>query len=100
MVPDDPLGYRLALIEAFRRRGIFAPGVPHLSEECLAWPTAGSDPGHDIGWLVEPLRRHTDWMRYEGDRLRIFKGARGAAARLHAQPTEKPDDALFRFGEL
>ncbi len=37
LVPDDPYGYREALVEAFRRRGIVPPGVEHLSEDALLW---------------------------------------------------------------
>ena len=37
LVPDDDLGYRIAVIEAFRRRGIYPQGVRSLSAECLCW---------------------------------------------------------------
>jgi hypothetical protein len=37
LVPDDPHGYRIALIEAFRRRGIHPRGVRSLSVESLLW---------------------------------------------------------------
>jgi hypothetical protein len=39
LVPDDPLGYRVALIEAFRRRGILPDDVKVISEESLRWDT-------------------------------------------------------------
>ncbi len=38
MVSDDDLGYRLALIESFRRRGIYPKEVRTLSVESLRWP--------------------------------------------------------------
>jgi len=37
LVPDDRLNYRLAVIGAFRRRGIYPRGVRNLSEESLLW---------------------------------------------------------------
>lgn len=37
LVRDDDLGYRAALIEAFRRRGIRPEGVRSYAEESLAW---------------------------------------------------------------
>lgn len=36
-VPEDPYGYREALVLAFRRYGITVPNVPDLSEESLRW---------------------------------------------------------------
>ena len=36
-VPDDPCGYREALVYAFRRYGIRVDGVADLSEESLLW---------------------------------------------------------------
>jgi len=37
LVPDDPWGYREALIDAFRVRGIYPPNVTSLSEDSLRW---------------------------------------------------------------
>jgi hypothetical protein len=37
MVGDDALGYRIAIIEAFRKRGIFPADVRTLSVESLRW---------------------------------------------------------------
>lgn len=37
LVTDDRLNYRLAVIEAFRRRGIYPRDVTNLSEESLLW---------------------------------------------------------------
>src|SRR5690606_2340937 len=76
MVPDDTLGYRIALIDAFRQRGIFAPGVTHLSEDCLVWPGAADFEEFQPDWLIEHLRRRTDWLRYEGDRRELFEKSR------------------------
>lgn len=37
LFPDDPLNYRVALIEAFRRRGIYPRDVRTMSEDALRW---------------------------------------------------------------
>ena len=36
--PDDPDGVRIAFMEAFRLRGIYADGAASFSEESLFWP--------------------------------------------------------------
>ena len=42
--PTDQGGYRIAMIESFRRRGIYASNVRSLSEESLLWfPPEGDD---------------------------------------------------------
>ncbi len=38
-VPEDPLGYRLAFMESFRKWGIYPPGLRSMSIESLLWPT-------------------------------------------------------------
>ena len=37
-VPDDPLEQRNALIEGFRRRGVYPEGVTSLAADALRWP--------------------------------------------------------------
>ncbi|MEK1888976.1 MAG: S8 family serine peptidase [Phyllobacterium sp.] len=37
LVPDDPRGYRVAFVAAFRDRGIYPSGVRHLSPGNLIW---------------------------------------------------------------
>lgn len=49
LVPDDPMGYRAAFIEAFRRRGIYPRGIRTLSEESLRWS--------------QPLPRHVELLQ-------------------------------------
>ena len=54
LVPDDPWGYREALIDAFARRAIYPRHVPTLAEDALLWrpprrampPVAGLDAAH------------------------------------------------------
>ena len=44
LVPHDPLGYRVAFIEAFRHRGIYPQAVRNLSIESVCW----DDPRIDL----------------------------------------------------
>lgn len=37
LVPDDPWGYREALVDAFRRRNLYPRDVASLSEDALLW---------------------------------------------------------------
>jgi hypothetical protein len=60
LVPDDPVGYRDAFIDAFARRGIFPEGVLNLSEDALLWrpPTIKLQP-------IQAL--HFSELRFAGD---------------------------------
>jgi hypothetical protein len=67
LVPDDPRGYRIAVIEAFRRRGIYPRDVRTLSVESLRWqkpPVEGRLPGQarilrnlNINWDLSAGRK-------------------------------------------
>ncbi len=41
VVGDDDLNYRVALVEAFRRRGLYPQGVSSLSPSSLVWASPG-----------------------------------------------------------
>ena len=69
-VPEDPHGYREALVLAFRRYGITVPNVPDLSEEALLWKPpeiplgtvaglsfADLRHGHEPGWFTNQDER-------------------------------------------
>ncbi|HYX23590.1 MAG TPA: peptidase S8, partial [Thermoanaerobaculia bacterium] len=65
LVPDDDRGYRIAVVEAFRRRGIYPQGVRSLSTESLCWSgplDADVDELRKLLPGVEDLRRlPPDW---------------------------------------
>jgi hypothetical protein len=44
LVPVDPFGYRIAMIEAFRRRGIVPEGCLSLAPDSLLWEGDASNP--------------------------------------------------------
>ena len=43
LVPNDPLGFRVALIESFKRRGIYPVGIRTLSVENLSYSSYSED---------------------------------------------------------
>jgi hypothetical protein len=47
VMPDDPLGYRIALVEGFRRRGIYPGDVRTLADEALRWRNPLQEIGKD-----------------------------------------------------
>ncbi|MEE8525985.1 MAG: tetratricopeptide repeat-containing protein [Thermoanaerobaculia bacterium] len=52
MVPNDRLDYRLAIIEAFQRRGIYPSDVRNMSVESLVWRPPRGD-GIDLAPLFD-----------------------------------------------
>jgi len=86
MVPNDRRGYRVALIESFRRWGILPKGLRTLSEEQLRWPFArmkdleGWNALTDVALQIRPLITETLYVR---DRRVLFEKLRTARALTH-----------------
>ena len=61
LFPADSLGLRAALVEGFRKRGIYPDGVSGLADEAVAWPSAAELglPPLDVVEIVEPLVAET-----------------------------------------
>lgn len=83
LVRDDDRGYRIAVIEAFRRRGIHPRDVRTLSEESLRWKCP--DPWNyeqtrfeGIKELLEPL----EIWNLKSDRRDIFQQNQSACEQL------------------
>lgn len=100
LVPDDPLGYRLAFLEAFRNRGIFPRKIRTLSLESLNW----REPEQQIRGLGEIVRRlDLDW-NLDQDRRLAYEASRNNAVRLHRWLTDRwlskelTDDDLRTLG--
>lgn len=75
LVPDDRRHYRVAFIEAFRRRGIFPSDVRSMSEESLRWQGPDPNAGYDdrqvyLGREIESILQ--GW-NLDNDRHNIFK---------------------------
>jgi len=54
LVPDDTRNYRVAVIEAFRRRGIYPDDVRTLSVESLRWNTPLPEEGDLLRTVLPP----------------------------------------------
>jgi quinol monooxygenase YgiN len=82
--PEDRHGYRVAFIEAFRRRGIYPDDVRTLSEDSLRWARPGEDPSMPqdmdkrLADFIEGigLRPHVDKLRYRRKRWEIWETTR------------------------
>lgn len=79
IAPDDPRGYRIAFISAFRDRGVFPSGVQHLAVDSLLWepPTL---PDEDIEAITKVLDLR--WNLY-GDRCAVFETSKRNAKAMH-----------------
>lgn len=79
LVPEDRLGYRVAIVSAFRDRGIYAEGVRTLSEVSVAW-----EPPPDP---LASLKQHLDGLDLfrngVTDRRLAYDHSRENAKRLH-----------------
>jgi len=86
LVPDDRLGYRLAIIESFRARGIYPRDVRNLSEESLLWRSPSAKEQEAFRKLfssTSKLRRLAPDWGLTTDRSRIFEQARRSQGWLH-----------------
>ena len=81
LVPDDPRGYRVALIAAFRDRGIYPSGVPSLSVDSAVWeaPPAVAQTsvaalldGLDASWSLDTDRK-TAWRLSDSDAFKVHQ---------------------------
>lgn len=87
MVPNDKYGYRIALIESFRRWGIIPKGLKTLSEEQLRWPYARLE--FEDGWnaldaVVRQLKPLIAEALFSQDREQAFESLRKARSSTHA----------------
>jgi hypothetical protein len=90
MVPSDTHGYRVALIESFRRWGIVPEGLKTLSEEQLRWPyaklefdKAGSSEWNALSSLAVALKDLVSKALYLRDRKEVFENLRAARLKAH-----------------
>ncbi len=76
VVADDSRDYRLAFIDAFRRRGIYPEGIKTLSEESLQFMCEPSlqDSSREIVEIITTfLRDYREVIAYKTQREKIFK---------------------------
>jgi hypothetical protein len=85
LVPDDPHGYRVAFVEAFRRRGIYPRDLRSLSVDALRWRQAAEDRAENLlGEVIVKLREFADRFQYLESRREMFFRTRAWRARTHA----------------
>jgi len=80
VVPDDEWGYRVAFMEAFRRRGIFPREARSLSEESLRWEgpdLTAADAASQVYLGRDLSHQMRDW-NLSGNRRVIFERLRTA----------------------
>jgi hypothetical protein len=89
MMPNDKLGYRVALIESFGRWGMIPDNIKTLSEEQLRWPYAKLEFEAD-GWdalasVADELKKLVSESLFMRDREKIFNTLKAARAETHTQ---------------
>jgi hypothetical protein len=98
LVPDDDRGYRLAVTEAFRRRGIFPRDVRTLAVDSLRWeaPELGELPG--FARLLKKIELNWDQRT---DREVIYETMRANCVELHnwlqSDAIRKPQKGALSF---
>ena len=80
IVPDDDLGYRIAVIEAFRRRGIYPRDVRTLSLDSLRW----QKPAAELPGLPQLLKGLQTGWDLSCDRREVFEQMRKNRSLVHA----------------
>ena len=99
LVPDDDRGYRIAFIEAFRRRGIYPRDVRTLSPESLRWPlVAGNQQFFEP--LADRLRNVANQFMYFKTRREIFEKTEKIGFELNKWIVREGHAALKEFGKL
>jgi hypothetical protein len=84
LVEDDPFGYRVAFVEAFRRRGIYPLDLDTLSVDTLRWQGVDfTKPPRQYKTILDQLRLYADRCFYLNDREALFVATRKARAALH-----------------
>ncbi|MGE5141588.1 MAG: hypothetical protein ACM3JD_19145 [Rudaea sp.] len=84
MVPDDDLGYRLAFVDAFRKRGVIPRDVRTLSEDGLRWlePVTLSFEPYLLPAVSEVKRNLPEWD-VNGRSKEIYDRLAASRALLH-----------------
>jgi hypothetical protein len=91
LVADDDLNYRVAFIEAFRRRGIYPLNLRTLSVESLLWRGPGdgdAPPSEKLSEILETVRDFVGKFTYAQSRKDVFDLQRDLRGQLHDQLKE------------
>jgi hypothetical protein len=102
LVPDDDRNYRLAFIEAFRRRGIYPRDVRSLSVDSLRWQqVTDKDASREhFVRIGEHLRSYVqETIGVRRDRRSVFEHERSICAKLHDVIQQQPEQLMAQFEE-
>lgn len=91
LIPDDERGYRVALIDGFRKRGIRPPDVETWSPTALVW--GGPLKRAALAPLKAVLAGMSGRWRLNGDRLAAWQASRDDARTLKLAIERLPDAA-------
>ena len=112
LVEDDRYNYRVAFVEAFRRRGIYPLDLPTLSVDTLRWQGADlltmtrkhPKMAKEMKLIIEQLKSYADACLYISDREILFKETRKQRALLHKTLKDVfaalPRAAAAEFGSM
>ena len=100
LMPEDGHRYRVAFIEAFRRRGIYPRDVRTLSEDSLRWARPGEEAWAKPGQMERMLehlikREQIDELRYLQTRKGIWKKTRELRQRIHVEIKQAVDKQVL-----
>lgn len=76
IVANDPRGYRIAVVDTFRRWGIYPAGVNSLSEESLLWPSPTVQEAQALQTALgdaEMLRSYCPDWGLSSDRSKVYQ---------------------------
>lgn len=82
LVADDKYNYRVAFVEAFRRRGIYPRDLDTLSVDTLRWQGV-KQPSAPYKRIIRQLKQYADACFYITDREELFKRTRDQREKLH-----------------
>jgi hypothetical protein len=89
LVPDDTYGYRVAFVEAFRRRGIYPDDLDTLSVDTLRWQGVDlSEHSRRYAKILNHLKRFADQIIYIDDRHELFDRTRKERSKLQLRVKE------------
>jgi hypothetical protein len=96
LVPDDPWGYRIAVTEAFRRRGIYPRDVRTLAADALRWqPPEARLPGFqerlDFSDLIVMLKTGRPPKGWRGGPIEALPGLEWQTSGSRAALREQSD---------
>ncbi|HEU5132893.1 MAG TPA: hypothetical protein VFT26_12345, partial [Pyrinomonadaceae bacterium] len=89
LVQDDRYNYRVAFVEAFRKRGIYPRDLDTLSVDTLRWNSVSIEkPPPQYKQILKQLKTYADACFYITDRERLFHVTRRQRELLHERLKE------------